>query len=208
MKKPSLNRLVELHKLLLAFQEIERHVCYVTPLSSGRSENDAEHSYSLAMTAWFLCEYFPKLDTNKVIRIALAHDLVEIYSGDTSVFADAEKLASKPSRENAALGKLVDEWHDFPELAEAMHAYKTRSTEEAKFVYALDKLMPLLLNVISDGHGWRKHEITLDRIHSLKKDKMKTHPVINEYYRELYELFVQHPEYFHHEPATRTSQQR
>lgn len=196
MKKPELGRLFELHKLLLTFQEIERHVCYATPLSASRAENDAEHSYSLAMTAWFLCVYFPELDADKVIRIALAHDLIEVHSGDTSVFADASKLASKDDRESTALAKLADEWHDFPELAEAMRAYKTRSTEEAKFVYALDKLMPVILNYVNEGHSWRKHEITIKQLHAVKKDKMKVFPAVHEYWEELYELLLQHPEYF------------
>lgn len=208
MEKPKLDRLFELHKLFLAFQEIERHVCYATPLTANRAENDAEHSYSLAMTAWFLSSYFPELDTNTIIRIALAHDLVEVYAGDTSVFADDAKLATKADRENAALQRLADEWHDFPELAEAMQDYKKRASEEAKFVYALDKLMPVILNYVNEGHSWRRHNITLAEVHAVKKDKMKTFPAVHEYWEQLYELLLQHPEYFPGRSELNSSQQR
>lgn len=205
MKKPGLERLFELHKLLLAFQEIERHVCYATPLSANRAENDAEHSYSLAITGWFLCAYFPELNTDKVIRIALAHDLIEVHSGDTSVFADASKLATKDDRENAALARLADEWRDFPGLAAAMREYKTRSSEEAKFVYALDKLMPVILNYVNEGHSWRKHDITIGRLYEVKKDKMKVFPEIHKYWEELYALLLEHPEYFSGSTGTTSS---
>jgi putative hydrolase of HD superfamily len=81
-----------------------------------------------------------------------------------------------------------------------MREYKTRSSEEAKFVYALDKLMPVILNYVNEGHSWRLHNITLDQVHAVKKEKMKIFPAVHEYYEELYELLLQHPEYFPDEP--------
>jgi putative hydrolase of HD superfamily len=69
-------------------------------------ENDTEHSYNLAMTAWYLAAYFPELDKNKLIRYALVHDLVEIHAGDTFAFGDAKHIASKSEREAAALNQL------------------------------------------------------------------------------------------------------
>jgi putative hydrolase of HD superfamily len=81
MKKPDIHRLIAFEELLLRFRTIERMI--PLPFSSQENENDAEHSYALAMTAWFLAPHFPHLDRDEVIRMALAHDLVELYAGDT-----------------------------------------------------------------------------------------------------------------------------
>ena len=193
-KKPELERLLELHRILLQFQAIERHICY---LDKGliKSENDAEHSYSLTMTAWFLAQYFPHLDRDKVIRIALAHDLIEIHSGDTSVF-DAVKVATKDGREADAVVTLEKEWSDFPEMIEAVKEYKNKSSEEAKFTYALDKIMPIMLNIVNEGLGWQKHGITFAQLHATKKDKVTYHKEIAEYYEQILELLTQNPHYF------------
>ncbi|HJQ08325.1 MAG TPA: HD domain-containing protein [Candidatus Saccharimonadales bacterium] len=202
-ERPDIHRLIDLHKLTLAFQSIERAVCYVEK-NTDRPENDAEHSYTLAMTAWFLASSFPELDRDKLIRYALAHDLIEVYSGDTSVFADAATLASKDKREEAGLNRLVKEWPDFLELTDAMRAYKQKSDDEAKFVYALDKIMPVILNYIYEGYSWQKHHITFDQLHNTKKDKFHAAPKVGDYYQQLYKLLLKNPHFFHHS----SSQQR
>jgi 5'-deoxynucleotidase YfbR-like HD superfamily hydrolase len=195
MKRPDISRLIELQRLALQFQAIERHVCYTSD-ELDRAENDVEHSYALALVAWFLCEHFTELDRDTVMRYALAHDLVEVYAGDTSVFADGEKLASKAEREAQALMQLSNEWPDFPDLLSCISEYEARANDEAKFVYSLDKIMPIILNYSQDGRGWRKHNITLRQLHETKKVKVQTDPRISKYYDELYRLLVEAPELF------------
>lgn len=195
MQKPDIHRLIALQKLAVGFQAIERHVCYSSE-DLERAENDAEHSYALALAAWFLCDHFKELDRNKVLRYALAHDLVEIYAGDTSVFADEAKLTSKIKREAEALERLAIEWPDFPDLIECMHEYEARATDEAKFVYTLDKIMPVILNYLQDDKGWRRHKITFEQLHDTKKEKVQTDPRIHEYYKQLYTL-LERPGLFH-----------
>ena len=170
----------------------------IHPKPSERAENDAEHSYALALTAWFLCGYFKELDRDRVLRCALAHDLVEVYAGDTSVFANAEKLSSKPQREAEALQRLAGEWSDFPDLIVCMQEYKARASNEAKFVYALDKIMPIILNYAQQGKGWRKHNITFEQLHDTKKVKVQADPRISQYYDQLCTLFAEQPELFHY----------
>lgn len=196
MRKPDIQRLVELQKLVLSFQAIERHVCYVSD-TLKRAENDAEHSYALALMAWFLCDHFKDLDREVVLRCALAHDLIEVYAGDTSVFAATAKLSSKPQREADALQRLAAEWPDFPDLIQSMQEYETRANDEAKFVYALDKIMPIILNYAQQGKGWRKHNITFERLHETKKSKVRADPRISYYYDQLCALFVEQPGLFH-----------
>ncbi len=57
--------------------------------------------------------------------------------------------------------------------------------------------MPIMINYISDGYGWHKHKITIEELHEVKKDRVKEHPAIADYYQQLYDLLLDRPEYFH-----------
>src|SRR5258706_13535537 len=120
MDKPDIKRLVELQQLMIKFHNINRMVYHTT---LERKETDTEHSYSLAMAGWFLAQYFPDLDTNAVIRLAMVHDLVEIHAGDTFAYADKSAIDGKAEREAAATRKLATDWADFPEMHDAIAEY-------------------------------------------------------------------------------------
>lgn len=200
MKKPTVDRLIELQQLLLRFNNLERFVRH-----SGRKESDTEHSYSLAMAGWFLAQYFPDLDTNKVLKLALAHDLVELHAGDTFAYATGKIQASKAAREKAALEKLTSDWPDFPEMLANIVEYEKRDSAEAKFVYALDKIMPALLNYLNQGDIWRMYNITFEQYVAEKEAKVPVSPEIYVYYKELTIILQAHPEYF--SPSEKPSQQ-
>ena len=191
-KKPDIQRLIEMQKLLLEFRAIKRMI--YLPGKLDQQENDTEHSYDLTMAAWFLASHFPELDRDKVIRLALAHDLVEIHTGDTFAYGDAEHIASKKEREAASAAKLAKEWSDFPDLNTAITEYETGETNEAKFVYALDKIMPALMNILGDGYAWHNHNITLEDFRAEKEHKVSVSPEILPYYQQLYDLLRSHPE--------------
>lgn len=195
MAQPDIHRLLEFQRLLLAFNQVDRKV----HRKHGEEfvyENDTEHSYNLAMTAWFLAEHFPHLDRDKLIRYALVHDLVEIHAGDTYVFDSSEKLESKQEREDRALEKLRKDWADFASLTEEISAYENRDTEEAKFVYALDKIMPMLQIYIHDGHTWKHEGISHRQLDAVKRDKVAVSAEINDYYQQLYDLLVKNEHLF------------
>lgn len=192
MKQPDLTRLLDLQKLLLKFSQIERVVDRRHKDGYVR-ESDTEHSYNLAMTAWFLAPYFPHLDKDELIRIGLVHDLVEVHAGDTYIYANKELLDSKPLREAAALKQLEQEWPDFTELTNTINSYENRTSEEAKFIYALDKIMPIFVIYISDGYSWKKNNITIEKMHTVKKDKVSLSAEIKPYYDALQELLLASP---------------
>jgi putative hydrolase of HD superfamily len=204
MTKPDIHRLIDFHKFLLQFQAIERRPLLPDEFNN-RPENDTEHSYNLAMMAWFLCEYFPQLDRDKVIRYGLIHDLVETHAGDTYIFDDDRMLNSKIDREAEALAQIKEDWIDFPELGQNIHDYEQRTDEESKFIYALDKVMPLIMIYIGEGKTWKKLNITLPQLHNQKIPKVSVSPEIAPFYDELYELLVQSEHYF---AQSKTSQQR
>jgi putative hydrolases of HD superfamily len=198
--KPDIHRLIALQQMLLEFQAINR-VLYL-PGKTGRLENDTEHSYNLAMMAWFLAQYFPQIDRDAVIRLALVHDLVEIHAGDTFPFNNHAQVATKQQREMAALHKLAAEWTDFPEMVETLRAYEARETEAAKFVYALDKLMPPLVNIIEGGRTWREHSVTLTHLQAVKTEKVAISPEISPYYADILDILSARPELFGTDTST------
>ncbi len=193
-RKPSLKRLFALQEFLLTFSSIDRVIHL--PNKPDKLENDAEHSYSLAMMAWFLVQYFPQLDRDKALRLALAHDIVEVYAGDTFFYAHESLLATKSQREEDAYQKIVKQWPDFPELSQCIHEYKDLQTAESRFVYALDKIMPIFVVYMGKGYTWKQENITLQMLHSKKRDKVALSPEINPYYEKLLQLLTKSPHYF------------
>jgi putative hydrolase of HD superfamily len=189
MNKPDILRLLELQKLLLRFSQIQRRIdrkqdeAYI-------KESDTEHSYNLAITAWYLCTYFPRLNRDKVIRFALVHDLVEIHAGDTYIYGPQEHLDSKKEREAAALRQLTADWPDFSDLTAQMEEYESHKSEEAKFIFALDKIMPIMQIYIAGGYTWRLEGVTLEKLHAAKIHKVAVSPEIKPYYDKLYELLT------------------
>ena len=160
--RPTVSRIAELQQLITALAGVKR---MVNLTDTGRPENDAEHSFGLALTCWFLAPVVaPELDMAKIFSYALAHDIVEVHAGDTFVFADEEFKAGKPEREQAAIQKLTEAWPDFPALTDAAQGYKDRRDEEAKFVKAVDKLLPpIMINLGEKSDFWHRHKVTLTR---------------------------------------------
>lgn len=191
--KADVHRLIELQKLLSSFSQIER---MVHRKHSGKFvlENDTEHSYNLAITAWYLAQQFPELNRDVVIRYALVHDLVEIHAGDTYIYGSKESLASKKQREDDALKKLKAEWVDFPDMNETIESYEKKADPESRFVYALDKLMPMMLVYIHEGYSWKEQNVTVDMLHKSKRNKVDVSPEVLPYYEELYKLLLSKPD--------------
>jgi len=131
-------------------------------MGGRREENSAEHSWHLALLVMMLAEYADEpLDLGRAIRMALVHDLVEIEAGDTYCY-DEEGCRDQAERERAAadlvFGRLP------PDQASGFRAlwdeFEGHATPESRFVHAVDRLQPLLLNYQSEGRSWREHGVT------------------------------------------------
>lgn len=192
-KKLPLKRLLEFQRLLLEFSQIDR-VVHRKHHADMVLETDTEHSYNLAMTAWLLADSFPELNRDLLIRFALVHDLVEIHAGDTYVFADPSHLATKHEREAKALEQLRKDWADFPDMIAHIEMHEKRDSPEAAFIYALDKIMPMMQIYINDGYTWQQENLTLQRLAEAKKTKVAASPAVLEYYEELYKLLKKRPD--------------
>ena len=182
LKRPNVQRVIELQELPLAFHAVDRKV--FIPPSVDKAENDVTHSFSLAMLAWFLSPQFPNLDVDRMIQLCLAHDIIEIYAGDTFSY-DSPATLSQKERESKALSRLEREWEDFPGLIDSIKEYEALQSNEAKFVYALDKLQPAIMGYLNEGRIWHKLNITFAKFITEKEKKIPISPDIYDYYQQL-----------------------
>lgn len=171
-------------QLLHAFQAVER-TAYAPDLI--RKENDAEHSYMLAMLCWYLADaYGLSLSKERVLRYALVHDLVEVYAGDT-YFLDLEAQKTKQEREEKARLRIAGEFPEFKDLDISIQRYEERADPEAEFVHAVDKLIPLVTNYLQRGHAWKQLNVDHEELYAQKRHKIGDHKEV----RDLLEQFIE-----------------
>ena len=133
---------------------------------ASRRENSAEHSWHLALMALLLREYAPAgVDVERVVRLTLVHDLVEIDAGDTFAY-DAAGQVDKAARERRAADRLFGllPAEQGAELRALWDEFEEVATPEARFANALDRLQPLLENLHTDGGTWRIHGVELAKV--------------------------------------------
>lgn len=141
-------------------------------LRNGWLESDAEHSYHLAMMVFVFAEDFPELDIEKCLKFALVHDLVEIYAWDTEALNKEQELTKKV-REEESLKKLEEEYYQvLPEIIDLIKEYETRESSEAKFVYSLDKVQPIMQVVIEGWNAWHKWKVDFEKIKARQYGKI------------------------------------
>lgn len=132
----------------------------------SRRETDAEHSWHFALMAMLLAEYAgPRVDINRVIRMALVHDLVEIYAGDTFAY-DSEGKKSQHAREEQAADRLfallpADQGQELRALWEEFDAMET---PDARFAAAVDRIQPFLNNCLTEGHTWKEGDVESSQV--------------------------------------------
>ena len=153
--------------------------------NAKKFENDAEHSYQLAMVAWFLIEQ-DRLSLNKELcfMYALSHDLVEIYAGDTFCF-DEKRLATKTKREKEALKKIKKRFPNFKTLAFFIKKYENKNDPESKFIYALDKILPMIQIYLEKGKLWHEKKQSFIKVTQNKIGKIAISKDVNKYWEEL-----------------------
>jgi putative hydrolase of HD superfamily len=135
-----------------------------TPISGAvrRQENDAEHSWHIAVMAMLLCEYAAEaVDVSRVMRMLLIHDMVEIDAGDTFAY-DAAGYSDKEERELRAAERLFGllPSEQAAEFRGLWDEFEAAASAESRYANALDRIQPLLLNSLTGGGSWRNHQVT------------------------------------------------
>ena len=162
-----MERLEKQMEFILEVDKVKKIVRQTYLSDASRKENDAEHSWHLALMAVLLKEYSnEEVDLAKVIPMVLIHDLVEIDAGDTYAYDEAG-AKTKRERETKAADRIFgllpsDQGTWLRELWEEFEAYETA---EAKFAHVLDNAQPLLLNDASNGRSWAEHGVHKSQIY-------------------------------------------
>jgi putative hydrolase of HD superfamily len=136
------------------------------PITLERHENSAEHSWQVALLAMALQPHADEpLDIDKVIRLLLVHDIGEVDTGDTIVYAEggeAERKAAELVAARRIFGLLPTAQAE--EMLALWQEFEANQTAEARFANAMDRLMPMLLNLNRQGQSWRENGIRKEQV--------------------------------------------
>jgi len=133
----------------------------------ARRENSAEHSWHLALMVLVRAGHAPSgTDLGRVMAMVVLHDLVEIDAGDLSVYAAPAEQARQERAERAAADRLFAllPSGQASSLRALWDEFEARATVEAKFARALDRLQPMLINMVTEGGTWASRGVTAGQV--------------------------------------------
>ncbi|MDN5275435.1 MAG: hypothetical protein JWN33_84 [Candidatus Saccharibacteria bacterium] len=173
----------------MKFARVER----VPRYEDSEQENDAEHSFMLALVATELADalYHDRLNPSLVSQYAIVHDLIELKTGDVATLTlNTQELADKEKNEHDALESLLRELP--PYTARLLRAYEAQSDPEARFVRMVDKLLPLVVDIIGDGERVMREDFDITTTEQLQRCHVLLHRRIAESFPEFPELVEDH----------------
>ena len=179
------DRLKQQIAFLLEIDKLKSILRQTYLINEPRHENSAEHSWHLAMAALILAEHAnTPVDSLRVLKMLLVHDVVEIDAGDTYVYGvQTEKAALEDAAAKRIFGLLPDDQRE--EVRGLWDEFEARETPEAKFAAGLDRIMPILHNYHTEGHSWRKHGITRSQVLERNGHTTEGSEMIWEYIKEV-----------------------
>ncbi len=192
-KNQQLERLEKQIRFIVEIDKVKNIFRQTYLADAGRKENDAEHSWHIALMAYLLQEYAEKpVDVSKVMLMVLIHDLVEIDAGDTYAYDDAG-AETKRAREEAAADRIFgllpeDQGQYFRELWEEFEAYES---PEGKYAHLLDNFQPLLLNDASGGLSWQEHQVRKSQIYKRNEKIEETSETIWNCMKEIVQKHIE-----------------
>lgn len=139
--------------------------------NSDRHENDAEHSWHLAMMTIVLAGHANKpVDVLKVLKMVLIHDIVEIDAGDTFIY-DTTKSHDNTAEELLAAERIFGllPAQQAEEFIAIWKEFEEGVSEEAKFARSMDRFEPLLQNASNNGGTWQEFDVPYEKVHAKKK---------------------------------------
>ncbi len=192
-KNQKLERLEKQIRFIVEIDKVKNIFRQTYLADARRKENDAEHSWHIALMAYLLQEYAEKpVDVSKAMLMVLIHDLVEIDAGDTYAYDDAG-AETKRAREEAAADRIFgllpeDQGKYFRELWEEFEAYES---PEGKYAHLLDNFQPLLLNDASGGLSWQEHQVRKSQIYKRNEKIEETSETIWNCMKEIVQKHIE-----------------
>ena len=153
-------------------------------LNKSRRENDAEHSWHIAVMAMLFKDYAPAgCDVARAVQMCIVHDLVEIYAGDTFAY-DVSANLGKEEREKAAADRLFGELpeHLGKQFRLLWEEFDKMETPDAKYAAAMDRLQPFLHNTLTDGQTWKEGKPSVDMVEKRLGPALELIPEIKGWY--------------------------
>ena len=143
-----------------------------TLVDGSRPENSGEHSWHLALYALVLADQAgPGVSIDRVIRMLLIHDLVEIDVGDVPIHsqngtahASAETQVAEAKAADRIFGLLPDDLA--ADLRALWEEFEAAETPDARFAKSLDRVQPVMANLMSGGGTWKTYDVTFDQLES------------------------------------------
>ena len=157
--QPIINFIREIDKL----KSVERKT---RPLGLSRAENSAEHSWQIAVLALSLSSFAPSsIKLERVVSMLLLHDIGEIDIGDTIVYA-TEGLEERKTAEEAAVRRICSMLPGelSTSFQQLWQEFEAEETPEAKFAHAMDRSIPIILNLANNGQSWRENGIRCEQV--------------------------------------------
>jgi len=158
-------------------------------MDGSRYENDAEHSWTMALTAMTLAEYaVDPVDILRVLKMLIIHDIVEIDAGDTFPYGN-EAVATQHEREVAAADRIFNLLpRDLAaEYRGLWDEFEAKDTPEARFATSVDHLGGVIPNYQNAGGGWRENSVPVESVMQRNQRIAQGSPVLWDYARSLIE---------------------
>ena len=156
-------------------------------IDGSRRENDAEHSWHLAIMAMLLTEYAEdkNFTLDKVLKMVIVHDLVEVYAGDTFAF-DVQGNIEKKEKEKLSADKLFSQLpeNQGKQLRKLWEEFDEAKTPDARYAAALDRLQPFIHNLCTEGHTWVQAKVNREQVYKRSGLSMEVLPALKPWMEE------------------------
>lgn len=163
-----------IHQQIAFIREIDRLKAITRRsllFSRERYENSAEHSWHIAILSMVLAEYAVEtIDIMRVVRMLLIHDIVEIDAGDVFLYDEVGR-AEKAVKEDEAFERIFGLLPDDQKLYFRKHwdEFENGDSAEARFARSIDRIMPLLHNVYTEGDAWKTHKVRPEQVYQVNQ---------------------------------------
>lgn len=164
--QPTTGEVGQIIQFVLEIEKLKGVLRKVRPIGEDRYENTAEHSWQIALFAVSLADVLSlKIDANRVVAMLLVHDLGEIDAGDKFVFSHEgweERKAAELKALERICGLTPAKTRDF--LVSLWKEFDAGASDEARFAKAIDRSMPVLLNLNNNGGSWVENGVSYERV--------------------------------------------
>ncbi|TLX77770.1 HD domain-containing protein [Labilibacter sediminis] len=159
-------------RFIIEIDKVKQIVRQTLLMDQSRHENDAEHSWHMALALFLLKDYasYEELDLVKAVKMVLIHDIVEIDAGDTYAYdiqANHDKYERELKAAKRIFGLLPEDLQN--EFMSLWQEFEEGNSPEAQFVGAVDRFMPILHNYKTQGMQWKKHQVTTKMVEERNK---------------------------------------